>query len=72
MGEERINTGVRILKSAADKLDATSTRLGISRTAVIEQLIYLCADHLKPVSLELTPGRQGSRGRRGMGRRKKS
>lgn len=71
MSEQRINTGVRILKSAADKLDATSRRLGISRTAVVEQLIFLCADHLKPVSLELAAGKQGSRGRKGMGRRQK-
>lgn len=67
----RENAGIRLLPDALAKLDAAAKRLGVSRSAVVEALIRLCADHVKPPSLDPAIFPADHRGTRGQGRRPK-
>jgi hypothetical protein len=67
---DRFPAGVRLLGKTIRKLDQTSERLGISRAAVVELLVWKCADRLQPISLDAQGLPPGSRGRKGQGRRK--
>jgi hypothetical protein len=50
-GPVRINTGMRLLQSSLTKIDAAGERLGRSRAAIVDILVYLHADQLSPETM---------------------
>jgi hypothetical protein len=61
----------KLRHSRLEKLDATAKRLEMSRAAVLEVLIWKCADHVQAATIDAAALPPNHRGKRGEGRRKK-